>query len=163
LEKQNMKEAIFLSLALLVPACGGDEPTMSFGIDVHALGSDRPPEFTRAMCRESGEYSSSVGVSIDFAAEGELNRVFLESDADPEDDVYHLRVYVAKERDPGQIWWEPGEVLAERTYDREFGERSEQDSFVVDFEGVEYAIDVSGLPAASTCATAAADSVDAVQ
>ena len=158
-----MKEAICLSLALLVPACGGDEPTMSFGLDIHALASDRPPEFAQGMCREPGEYSSSVAVSLDAPAAGEYNQLFLESDADAEDNVYHLRVYIAEEREPGQVWWEPGEILAERTYDHEFGERSEQDSFVVDYEGDQYTVNVVGLPAAGTCATRAADSVDAVQ
>jgi hypothetical protein len=162
LETQNMTEAIFLSLALLVPACS-DEPTVSFGIDVHALASDRPPEFAQGMCRDPGEFSSSVGVSIDAPADGELNQLFLESDADAEDNVYHLRVYVAAERDPGQVWWEPGEILAERTYEHQFGELQEQDSFVVDYDGVRYSVDVVGLPAASTCAARAADSVDAVQ
>ena len=157
-----MKEAIFLSLALLVPGCS-DETTMTFGIDVRALASDRPPEFAQAMCREPGEYSSAVGVSIDAPADGELNQLFLESDADPDANVYHLRVYIAKEREPGQVWWEPGEILAEHRYDSEFGESGAQDSFAVDYEGDRYTIDVVGLPAASTCATRAADSVDAVQ
>ena len=125
--------------------------------------SDRPPEFAQGMCRDPGEFSSSVGVSIDAPADGELNQLFLESDADAEDNVYHLRVYVAAERDPGQVWWEPGEILAERTYDHQFGELEEQDSFVVDYDGVRYTVDVVGLPAASTCAARAADSVDAVQ
>jgi len=45
----------------------------------------------------------------------------------------------------------PSEVLAERVYDSKFGEGGQQDSFVVDFEGEPYTIEVLGIPAFASC------------
>jgi hypothetical protein len=145
-----MKDAIFFAFALFLGACQEDA-TMTFGLSMRALGSDRPAELAQDMCSPPGVHDgSTTGASIDVTEIGELPQLFLEADPDAEANIYRVRVYVA-EREDGELWWEPGEILAEHRYDSEFGESGGQDSFVVDFDGEQYTIEVLGLPAAATC------------
>lgn len=124
---------------------------MTFGLALRALGTDRPAELAQRVCSPPGAYDgSATGVSIDVTEIGELPQLMLEAEPDAEENVYRVRLYVL-EREPGQIWWEPGEILAERSYDSEFGERGAEDSFGVDFDGEEYTVEVLGLPAATPC------------
>jgi hypothetical protein len=158
-----MKHANSFAFALLLGACQEEEPTMTFGLALRALGTDRPAELAQPLCSPPGAYDgSTTGVSIDVTEIGELPQLMLEAEPDAEENVYRVRLYVL-EREPGQIWWEPGEILAERSYDGDFGERGEQDSFVVDFDGEQYTVEVLGLPAATPCPEQLADSGDVVR
>jgi hypothetical protein len=148
-----METANLFAFALLLAACH-EEPTMTFGLKLRVLDSDRPPEQEQTMCRPPGEYGgSTVGVSIDKWDIGEpAPHLFLESDPDAEENIYRVRVYTAVDHEEGGgVWWEPSEILAERSYDSGFGEGGEQDSFVVNFEEQPYTVEVQGLPSLATC------------
>jgi len=148
-----MKLATLPAFALVLAACH-EEPTMTFGIDVHALRSGTPPEEIQVMCRPPGEYGGgTIGYSINARgiAGPQPPPLMLETDPNAEENVYYVRVYTALEHDENGVWWGRDEVLAERSYDSSFGESREQDSFVVDFDGQQYTVEVSGLPPAATC------------
>ena len=145
-----MKKASLLPLVLLLGACH-EEPAMTFGLNFRVGDSTRPVE--QASCIPPGANSGeTTGSSIDNWEIGEPPpHLFMDAEPDAEDDVYRVRVYVAYEIEKGGIWWEPSEILAERVYDVTFGESGGQDSFVVDFEGEPYTVEVVGIPAHASC------------
>lgn len=147
-----MKRAICCAFALLLPACH-DEPTMTFGLDLLYRESSEPPEEALPHCRPPGEYGDTPsGVSIDHWEIGEAPpHLFLESTPDAEENVYRVRVYSSSEREKDGVWWAPDEVLAERTYDRAFGESGGRDTFTVDFGAEQYTVEARGLPPDATC------------
>jgi hypothetical protein len=143
-----VKKAIVLSFALLLTACQEEEQTpMTFGLDLRVLHDNLPPDQVGSLCAPPGAYdgeTTGVGKWGDRQAPPYL---FLDADPDTEENVYRVRVFIASEHDEDGIWWKPSEVLAERSYDSTFGESGGEDSFVVDFEGKPYTIEVLGLPA----------------
>lgn len=145
-----MKRA--LPLALLLSACP-DDPPVTFGLNFRFLESDIPAEEqANAWCLPPGQsHGSTSASSINIAIGDTPPHLFIEAAPDGKQDVYRVRLYTAAERDADDFWWVPSEVLAERSYDSEFGQRGEQDSIVVDFEGQQYTVEVLGLPAAATC------------
>lgn len=146
-----MKKAILVASVLLLAACH-EEPTMAFGLEYRVLGSELPAEPVHSGCTPPGAYGGLSGSSIDSWEIGEPPpHLFLEAEPDAEDDVYRIRVFIALEREEDGIWWEPSEMLAERTYDSTFGELGERDSFVVNFEEQTYTVEVQGLPPGATC------------
>lgn len=148
-----MKKASLLTFALLLAACHEEEPTMTFGLDVHYRESARAAEQALSWCRPPGDYHRSTSsTSIDNWDIGEPPpHLFLETDPDAEENVYRVRVYVVSEVDAQGFLTKPSAVLAERGYDSKFGESGEQDSFEVDFDGEPYTVEVQGLPPGSTC------------
>jgi hypothetical protein len=146
-----MKEAI-LGSVVLFSACHV-EPLMTFGLEFRARGGDTPPGQAQVMCRPPGESDgNSTAGSIDhWEIDEPPPHLFLEATPDAEENLYRVSVYSASERDAHGIWWKASQILAERTYDGEFGERGQTDSFVVDFEGEQYTVDVLGLPPSASC------------
>jgi hypothetical protein len=146
-----MKKAIFFAFALLLPACH-EEPTMSFGIHLKYRDSSSPSVPENDDCHPPGSYGVGSGASIDNWEIGEPPpHLFLEVNPDAERDVYNVRVFSSLMRDEDAVWWTPDELFAERTYDRAFGDSGGQDSFVVDFDGEQYTVEVQGLPPAAAC------------
>jgi hypothetical protein len=147
-----MKAVIFFASALLLAACH-ESPTMTFGLSVRVRGENEPPDPTQLSCRPPGASDgSTTGSSVDEWEIGEgPPHLFLELEPDAEEDVYRVQMYLASEVEDNGIVWKPGEVLAERTYDSEFGETGAQDSFVVDFEGEPQIVEVQGLPPGASC------------
>lgn len=147
-----MNRALPLALALLLSACP-DEPSLTFGLHFRFLEADLPAEEqANAWCLPPGQpHGDSTASSINIAIGDTPPHLFIEAAPDGYDDVYRVRVYSAEERDSDGFWWVPSEVLAERTYDGTFGQRGEQDSIVVDFEGQQHIVEVLGLPAGSDC------------
>lgn len=147
-----MNRALPLALALLLSACPSDPP-VTFGLNFRFLESSlSAEEQANAWCLPPGQFHGNISASsINIAIGDTPPHLFIEADPDGEEDVYRVRVYTASERDEDGIWWLPSEVLAERSYDSEFGRRGEQDSIVVDFEGQQHTIEVLGLPAAASC------------
>lgn len=147
-----MKLAPSLALALLLSACPQD-PYMTFGLNFRFLERSLPPEEQAgAFCLPPGVYhdspsASSIGIGIGDAPP----HLFIEAYPDAKADVFHIQVYTALERDADGFWWQPSEILAERSYDTEFGQRGEQDAIVVDFEGEQYTVEVAGLPTGADC------------
>lgn len=144
-----MKYATLFAFALLFTACH-EEPTMTFGLDFRLLRSDLPEEDAGGWCVPPGNYGGQISaVSLEF--DGPPPHLFIDADPDAEEDVYRVRVYVASEREKGGVFWEPSEILAERTYDAKFGASSGADSLSVEFEGRGYTVEAQGLPADATC------------
>jgi hypothetical protein len=126
--EQNMKKAILFAFALLLTAC--DEKPMTFGLDVRHFEGDTPPEHAGRSCIQAGDLGGSSAASIAF--EGPPPHLWWELEADAEEGVYRVRAYVVSEYEEGSSLAKSSEVLAERIYDSEFGERGAEDSFVVD-------------------------------
>jgi hypothetical protein len=147
-----MEKATCFAFALLLAACH-DEPTMTFGLDVRVHDGAQPAETTSEWCIAPGSASGETsGTSIDkWEIDEPPPHLFMDAEPDAEENVFRVRVYVASEREKGGIWWQPSEILAERVYDGQFAESGEHDSFVVDFEGEPYTVEVMGLPAAASC------------
>jgi len=142
-----MKKTMLCTFGLLLAACH-DEPTMTFGLEFRVAGSETGA-LTSQFCSPPGEYGGLMhGSSIDdWEIDEPPPHLFLEAEPDAEENVYRVQVYVASELEEDGIWWEPSEVLAERTYDSAFGESGAQDSFVVDFEEQRYTVEGAGAPA----------------
>ena len=152
-----MKSLISFAFALLLAACH-DEPVMTFGLGVRVDDGNEPAEppldeETIDWCIPPGAASGEgSGSSIDNWEIGEPPpHLFMDAEPHAEQNVYRVRVYVASEYEKDGIWWQPSEILAERTYDGTFGESGGHDSFVVDFQGEPYTVQVLGLPATTTC------------
>lgn len=147
-----MKRALPLALALLLSACPEDPP-VTFGLNFRFLERSVPAEeHGNAWCLPPGQYHGNISASSINVAIGDTPpHLFIEADPDGKQDVYRVRVYSAAERDADGIWWLPSEILAERSYDSEFGQRGERDSIVVDFEDEQYTVEVLGLPASTSC------------
>lgn len=147
-----MKTATSFAFALLLGACHS-EPAMTFGLHVRATTGDDPAEQTSDWCFPAGAHTGeTIGTSIDRWEIGEPPpHLFMDAEPDAWDEVYRVRVYVALEREADGGWWQPSEILAERVYDAKFGEGGARDSFVVDFEGEPYTVEVQGLSATDTC------------
>jgi hypothetical protein len=147
-----MKKAGLLSFALLLAACH-EEPTMTFGLEVRYRESSLAADQALSWCRPPGDYHGAFSsTSIDDWDIGEPPpHLFLETDPDAKENVYRVRVYVVSEPDAEGFFTKPSAVLIERDYDSKFGEGGLQDSFVVDFNGEPYTVDVQGIPPESTC------------
>jgi hypothetical protein len=140
-----------LALALLLAACN-DEGTVTFGLDFRVIGSDSEAQSAQ-VCTPPGAYHGSLSASSidDWEIDEPPPHLFLELYPDGEENVYRVQVYSASEREKDGIWWEPSEILVERTYDAAFGENGRTDSFVVDFEGQQYTVEVLGLAPGTDC------------
>jgi hypothetical protein len=148
-----MKKALLFALALLLPACEQESPSMTFGLDFRVRKNDLPFAQTSDWCLPPGAGDGNTSASsIDYwEIGGQPPHLFLETYPDAEQNVYRVQVYSALEREKDGIWWEPSEVLAERSYDSAFGEGGGVDSFVVEFQGEPYTIQAQGLPPSTTC------------
>ncbi|WP_437512770.1 hypothetical protein [Sorangium sp. So ce1099] len=149
-----MKKAILFAFAMLLTAC--DEEPITFGLDVRHLESDTPHEHAGGLCMQAGDLGGSSAFSI--SSEWSPPHFWWEVEADAEEEVYRVRAYVVSEYEEGSRLAKSSEVLAERTYDSEFGERGAEDSFAVDFEGKQHTFEVLGLPATARCARSGAAS-----
>jgi hypothetical protein len=140
-----------LAFALLLAACH-EEGAVSFGLDFRVIGSAAEAQSAQ-LCTAPGAYHGSVVASSidDWEIDEPPPHLFLEAYPDGEQNVYRIQVYSASEREADGIWWEPSEILAERTYDAAFGENGGRDSFVVDFEDQRYTVEVQGLPPDAAC------------
>ena len=112
-----------------------------------ALGDAGPVGTYRWTCTVDGEVLHCSGSHV--CGGGRAPAGLVEAAPDAEQDVYRVRVYTASERDG--LWWKPDQVLAERSYDHVFGQGGALDSIVVDFEGQQHTIEVSGLPTSAQC------------
>lgn len=148
-----MRSPILFAIALLLPACEGGDPSVTFGLEFRARYGDLPSQQTAELCEPPGRYHGNTSASSidEWQIDEPPPHLFLETNPDGYDNVYRVRVYVASERDADGIWWKPSEVLAERVYDRQFGEGGATDSFMVDFEGQQYTVETRGIPPDATC------------
>lgn len=145
-----MKNISACVVALLLAACH-DEPAMTFGLEFRFLDPDMPDGPATTSCVPPGSHGGETSGVGSWPTGAPPPHLFLEAEPDAEENVFHVRVFVASERDEDGIWWVPSEVLAERTYDGAFGEGGGEDSIVVDFEGRPQTIEVLGLPPEAPC------------
>lgn len=146
-----MRRSLPLALTLLLGACA-DEPTMTFGLQLRAVHGDAPEQLVADWCLAPGLPHGGVSASsIDMKIDEPPPHLFIEADPDGEQDVFRVQVYSAWQRDDDNFWWLPDEVLAERSYDSAFGSSGGRDSFVVDFDGQQYTVEVLGLPGSASC------------
>lgn len=140
-----------LALALLLAACN-EEGSVTFGLDFRVIGSDMGAQSAQ-VCSPPGAFHGNLSASSidDWAIDEPPPHMFLELYPDGEENVYRVQVYTASEREEDGIWWVPSEILADRTYDAAFGQSGGTDSFVVDFEGQRYTVEVLGLPPGAAC------------
>lgn len=141
------KLAILISM-LLLAACSD---TMTFGVLVRYHHSDEPAWKGGGACHLPGEQEFTSSMTLEKGSpSGDL---WVEEEASPGDDVYVIRAYVATEYQGETTIAKSPRMLAERTYDHEFGEGAQHDAFEFEFEGIKWAVDVVGIPADGECSS----------
>lgn len=141
-----MNKLALLSALFLLTACG---ETMTFGLLVRYHHSDKPAYSGGGACHLPGEAAFATAMTLEMdAPSGDL---WVEEEAIPDDDVYVVRAYVAAEYQGHTQLAKSPRMLAEKTYDHEFGEGGQQDSFEFEFEGTKWTVDVMGIPADGNC------------
>ena len=148
-----MRKSILFAAALALCACEDEYLVPTFGLDLRARANDIDHEQGSELCIPPAPYGGYTRASSidDWEVYEETPHLFLEAEPDGEENVYRVRVYTASEREQDGVWWVPSEILAERVYDRRFGERGETDSFMVEFEGQQYTVEARGLPPDAAC------------
>lgn len=148
-----MRNFILFAAALALCACEDEYLDPTFGLDLRVRANDLPYEQGTAFCippPPNGGFGRGSSID-DWSIHEEPPHLFIDVDPDGDADAFHVQVYIASERETDGVWWVPSEILAERVYDRRFGERGQTDSFMVEFEGQQYTVSVLGLPPDATC------------